>query len=170
MNNDPVEREMEFRKRIEQAALAQREARATRRVARGMGSSLGFLARFLARFKTPFIVASLAALPVLFVSIFALGIRWTDAYACSITEAKRSPALIAAIGEPVEPGFFAWSFAYRQEGSTTDAAYSTNVSGPKGAGTLRVQFYRSPVGSSLAMDLEKDGNTDVVHRGPAQCQ
>lgn len=166
MSNDPVEREKEFRKRIEQAALAERESRPARRVARGIGSAFGSLARL----KTPLGVALLVALPALFFSVFAFGIRWTDAYACSITEAKRSPALIALVGEPIETGFLAWSFAYRQEASTTDATYSTNVSGPKGAGTLRVQFYRSPVGSSLAMDLEKDGQTHVVHRGPAACR
>ncbi len=167
MSNDPVEREKEFRNRIEQSVLAQRESRPSRRVARGIGSASGFLARPL---RTLFVLAFVVGFPAFFFFIFALSIKWTDAYECSIAQARRSPALIAEVGEPVEAGFFAWSFAYAKEASTTDAAYSTNVSGPKGSGTLRVQFYRSPVGSSVTIDLENDDQTRAVYRGPAVCQ
>ena len=94
----------------------------------------------------------------------------TDAYACSLAEARRSPVVIAEIGEPVEAGFFAWSSSYSQEGSVTDASFRTALAGPKGKGTLRVRWYNSPVGSSLRMELEKGGRTHTVYGGTIPCR
>jgi outer membrane usher protein FimD/PapC len=106
----------------------------------------------------------------LFVYIFGLHIKGTNAYACSLGEARRSPVVITALGEPLEAGFFAWSSNYSQEGSVTDASFRTALEGPKGKGTLRVRWYNSPVGSSLHMELEKDGQTRAVYGGTIPCR
>lgn len=163
MNKDPLERELEFRRSIEESARARREARPGRRVLR---SGLNAVGRRVGLFVALTIIAAVAGF---FTVIFGIAVKWTDAYACSMAAAGKSPVVIAELGEPLDAGFFAWSFSYIREGSTTDAYYSTALSGPKGNGTLRVQFYRSPVGSALNMNLEKDGLTQSVHRGPVVC-
>jgi hypothetical protein len=105
-----------------------------------------------------------------FLALFGWAIKLTDAYACSIAEAHRNPAVIAELGEAVEPGFWAWCGAYRQEASVTDTSFRTELRGSKGRGTLRVYWYAAPVGSSLRMELEKDGRTQMIYSGPVSCR
>jgi hypothetical protein len=105
----------------------------------------------------------------LFVFIFGVFIKWTDAYTCSMTEARRSPAVVAELGEPIGAGFFAWTFGYSKRGSVTDTSFRTTLTGPKGEGMLRAQWYNSPVGSSLRMELEKDGKKQVIYSGVVPC-
>src|SRR5688572_12060789 len=156
MHNDPLAREQEFRRQIEQAALAKRAARLRR--ARPWMRVVEPLANFpLIRILLPFTLLVLLVFGAFFFVLFGFAIKWTDAYACSIAEARRSPAVISQLGEPIDAGFFAWSFGYSQELSVTDTSYSTELTGPKGEGTLRVRWYNSPVGSSLQMVLDKDG-------------
>ena len=102
------------------------------------------------------------------VSVFGLMIKWTDAYACTLDEARRSPVVIAELGEPIEAGFFAWG--HWEKGTVTQAGFRTSIAGPKGKGTLRVQLYSSPIGSSLRMYLDKDGRTQQVYGGPTNCR
>jgi hypothetical protein len=167
MHKDPLERELEFRKSIEQAALARRESHPARRLFRWLTSFVPTLAR-----RTVTVLA--IAIPILFVGlfvvIFGIAVKWTDAYACSMAVASRSPTVLREIGEPLEPGFFVWSFSYIREASVTDASFRTALAGPQGSGTLKVHLYSSPLGSSLNIDLEKNGQTYIVHRGPAQCR
>lgn len=102
--------------------------------------------------------------------VFGFAMKWTDTYACAVSEAKRNPIVIEQLGEPIETGFFAWSFSYSKKGSTEDAHFNTNLTGPKGTGTLYVDSYRSPVGSSLRMVMEKDGQDYNVYNGAFQCR
>lgn len=169
MQKDPRESERQFRQAIEEHAVARR--RAERRRSRPW---LGWLEAFGALFSKRLWALLAVAVPFafvgLFVYIFGLHTKGTDAYACSLSEARRSPVVIAELGEPVEAGFFAWSGSYIQEGSVTDASFRTTLTGPKGEGTLRVRWYNSPVGSSLHMKLEKDGRTHAVFDGPIPCR
>ncbi len=105
----------------------------------------------------------------LFLFIFGFHIKWTEAYACSLAEARRSPAVIAELGDPVATGFFARSYSYSQGGGVTTASFSTALKGPKGEGRLFVNWYSSPIGSSLQMELEKEGRKYPVYAGAAQC-
>jgi hypothetical protein len=104
------------------------------------------------------------------VFLSGIAIKFTDAYACTLAEARRNPAVIAEIGEPIEAGFFAWSFGYSQRGSVTDTSFSTTLRGPKGDRTLLAQWYSAPVGSSLRMALEKDGIVRQVYAGAIPCR
>jgi|GEM_PF-2484719 len=105
-----------------------------------------------------------------FLGIFGLSAKLTEAYSCSLSVARRSPVVVAELGEPVEPGFFAWLYGYSQEGSVTDTSFRTSLAGPKGEGTMRVGWYRSPVGSSLWIELEKGGRKQVVYSGTIPCR
>ena len=169
MHKDPLAREREFRERIEQAAREQRAARLRRsRPWLAWLKALGALF-----FKLPWLLLLplfLAPFAGLFLYLFGLHAKGTEAYACALSEARRSPSVIAELGEPVEAGFFAWSRGYIREGSVTDTSFSTALAGPKGGGTLRVRWYTSPVGSSLQMELEKDGRTQHIYGGPVPCR
>ena len=169
IHKDPLTREREFRQTIERAAQTRRAAR-IRRARPWLGWLESLAALFFRRLGRSLFVVALLAFGGLFVYIFGLHVKGTEAYACSLAEARRSPSVIAELGEPVEAGFFAWSHSYSQQGSVTDAAFRTELAGPKGEGTLRVRWYSSPVGSSLHMELERDGRAQVVYDGAAPCR
>ncbi len=105
-----------------------------------------------------------------FVYIFGFYIKGTDAYSCSLDVARRSPAVVAELGEPVEAGLFAWTSNYSQEGSVTDASFRTTLEGPKGKGGLRVRWYASPVGSAMRVELKRGGRARVVYEGAIPCR
>lgn len=164
MSKGPDESERQFRRMIERAAEARRQSRPSRRW-------LGALKRpFRNRPGLMLLLLFLLCLGGFFALIFGLAVKWTDAYSCSLAEARRSPLVVAELGEPVEAGLFAWMYGYSHEGSVTDTAFRTTLAGPKGEGTLRVQWYRSPLGSSLRMELEKDGLTRTVYGGAIPCR
>ena len=169
MDNDPLAREQEFRRQIEQAAQTKRAAR-LRRSRPWMGGAEPIAGFLVNRLWLPVLLLVLLIFGGFFFVLFGFAIKWTEAYACSIAEARRSPAVIAQLGEPINTGFFAWSFGYSHELSVTDTSYSTALTGPKGEGTLRVRWYKSPVGSSLQMVLEKDGSQHSVYSGPIPCR
>jgi hypothetical protein len=160
MGRDPLERERDFRSAIERSALARRQARGLRPWRRGL----------LFSFRTGLLLSLALCLVGLFVFIFGVGIKWTDAYSCALAEARRSPAVVAELGEPIEVGFFAWTNGYSRAGSVTDASFRTDLAGPKGEGTLRVWWYSSPLGSSLRMELEKGGRRHSVYSGTIPCR
>ena len=162
MGKDPLEGERHFRQIIGRSAEARRQARQSRRWLRTLALP------FFNRPGLTLLLVVLVCFGGFFIFIFGVVIKWTDAYACSLAEARRSPAVIAELGEPVEAGFFAWG--HWEKGSVTDASFRTTLAGPKGEGTLRVQLYSSPLGSSLRMELEKDGRTQQVYGGPAPCR
>jgi hypothetical protein len=169
MGNDPLAREQEFRRQIEQAAQAKRAAR-LRRSRPWMGVAEPIAGFLLNRLWLPVLLLVILIFGGFFFVLFGFAIKWTEAYACSISEARRSPAVIAQLGEPINTGFFAWSFGYSQELSVTNTSYSTALTGPNGEGTLRVRWYKSPIGSSLQMVLEKDGSEHSVYSGPIPCR
>ena len=169
MNKDPLAREQEFRRRIEQAAQEKRAAR-LKRERPGLGVVRRILQFFIFRLWLPVVLLVLLVFGGFFFLLFGFAIKWTEAYACSIAEARRSPVVISHLGEPIEPGFFAWSFGYSHELSVTNTSYSTVLTGPKGEGTLRVGWYKSPIGSSLQMTLEKDGSQHSVYNGTIPCR
>lgn len=164
MDKDPIEGERHFRQTITRSVEARRQSRWRHRW-------LKTLARpFLNRPGLTLLLIVIMCCVGFFLFIFNVAVRWTDAYACSLAEARRSPAVVEELGEPVEAGFFTWLYGYSQQGSVTDTSFSTTLVGPKGEGTLQVQWYSSPVGSSLRMELQKGGQTHLVYRGAVPCR
>lgn len=171
MADDPREGERRFRQGIERAAAARQLAARSRRPRAWVARVAGWLAAalFWRAWVTP-LLAALALLGGVFVLIFGLAVRLTQAYACALSAAERDPAVIARLGAPVEAGFFAWSGGWARRGSVTDGAFSTSLRGPRGEGTLRVRWYDSPVGSSVRIELRTGGETLLVHSGAAPCE
>lgn len=155
MAKDPLESERNFRQVIERSGEARRQTRSQR----------GWL-RF---FNRPILLLLIVALCVgsFFIFFFGIVIKWTNVYSCSLAEARHNSSVIAELGEPIDAGLFAWG--YWEKGTVTESSFRTTLTGPKGSGTLRVQVYASPLGSSLRMELDKDGRTQQVYRGPTSC-
>ena len=66
----------------------------------------------------------------------------SDAYKMAVTRAKAHPAVIEALGTPIEEGLFL-SGNTNVNGSSGEADLSVPLSGPKGKGTLYVVATKS---------------------------
>ncbi|MEO6874219.1 MAG: cytochrome c oxidase assembly factor Coa1 family protein [Opitutaceae bacterium] len=70
---------------------------------------------------------------------FVTGImRSSDAYLGAMARARSAPTVIAALGTPLEPGYFVMG-SIRISGPTGFAELSIPVSGPKGRATIYVE-------------------------------
>ena len=65
-------------------------------------------------------------------------LKSNDPYRDSIAAVGTNPDAIAALGEPIEPGFFP-SGSINSNNGVGDVDFSIPVSGPKGSGTIRVK-------------------------------
>lgn len=155
MHKNPPEREREFRQRIESFGASQRIAQSPR--LRFLWWLRSLAAPLIKHLRLTLLLVALSAFGGLFLLIFGVFVKWTDAYSCSLAEARRSPAVIAAIGEPIEAGFFAWIYGYSQQGSVTDTSFRTTLAGPKGEGTLRVWWHRRLWGRHCGLSCRRTG-------------
>jgi hypothetical protein len=95
-------------------------------------------------------LAMLAIVPLILLYIFGFSIKTSEEYACALDTAERNAQVIRITGEPVKPGLFAWIFYFESGGGERQGNFSTSLSGPRGKGTLKVQFYRTPLGPHWA--------------------
>ena len=86
--------------------------------------------------------------------LFAFAIKYTEEYACVLKFVKEDKTVLQTVGEPVEPGLFAWTLYFTWEGSVRQTAFSFRVTGPKGHGQVKARTYRAPVGSSMFIHFE----------------
>ena len=63
--------------------------------------------------------------------------RTTDAYQIAMSKARQHPAVIDAIGEPIEVGWFV-SGNISVSGTSGEADLSVPLNGPQGSGTLYI--------------------------------
>lgn len=77
------------------------------------------------------------------VAFFAFGLmKSTDAYKTAVERAKADERVVAALGTPIEQGF--WVSGHSQvDGSSGSADFSIPLSGPKGKGTVYVVATKS---------------------------
>lgn len=102
-------------------------------------------------------------LTTVFTTVFG-AIKSSDVYTQAVAEAQANPEVVAALGEPVEPGFLV-SGSVEVSGPVGQADLSIPLSGPQASGTLYVtavkeagewQFTRLEVaveGSAERIDL-----------------
>ena len=77
----------------------------------------------------------------IFLAVFS-GMKQTDAYKTALQRAKSDPAVVAALGTPIEDGFMI-SGSTNVNGASGDADLAIPISGPKGKGTLYVVAKKS---------------------------
>lgn len=92
-------------------------------------------------------------------------VKRSGAYQDAVMRVQASPAATAALGEPIEAGFFV-SGSVSVEGPSGQAALSIPVSGPRGGGTLYVEATKRADRWEFALlELEvdgQDGRIDVL--------
>lgn len=77
-----------------------------------------------------------------FAALIVGTLKNNEAYAGAMSRAQASPAVVAAIGEPVEAGW-AVSGEWNENGASGTANLSIPLSGPRGSGTLFVEAEKS---------------------------
>jgi hypothetical protein len=105
----------------------------------------------------------------LFAFVFGYFIKTTDEYACVLQITQQDDELVRSLGEPIEPGFFAWLSNYGGEGQQFETSFRTAVSGPRDSGNIHAQIYLSPVGSAMTIKFSGDAGNILIYDGPYQC-
>ncbi len=114
--------------------------------------------------------AGLALLfPLAMVLFFALFIKTTGEYDCIMRTVVQHPDVVREIGEPVEPGLLAWSPFFESGGRVRQGYFVTNISGPRGKGKIKADFYRAPVGATMTIFFESQGQELTLYDGPYIC-
>jgi len=102
------------------------------------------------RRRWPWLVAAgclgLLVLAAVFVGVILLavstGMKSSDAYAQALEAAQEHPAIVEALGEPMEPGFLPGG-SINVTGPTGQADLSIPIKGPKGSGTIYLSATKS---------------------------
>jgi len=115
-----------------------------------------------------FLVTGVLPLTIL-LFVFGFFAKTTAEYACIVEAAQRHPAVVAAVGQPVSPGLFAWTQFFEISGAVRQGAFSTSLSGPLGRGRLRGEFYRAPLGATMRVTFKTDGKEIELYSGPYLC-
>ncbi len=111
-----------------------------------------------------------AVLPIFMLFIFGFSIKTTPEYRCVIQTVTHDRQVVAITGEPVSPGFFAWTGFFESGGGVRQGSFSTRVSGPAGAGTIQAQFYRTPLGEKLGIWFKAKGDELTIYDGDYPCR
>ncbi len=82
-------------------------------------------------------VALVAGFVALIVMVVFGAMKSSDVYKTAVARAKSNPAVIEALGSPVQEGMFL-SGKTNVDGASGEADLSIPVSGPKGSGTIYV--------------------------------
>ena len=120
--------------------------------------------------KFAWTLALFAIVPLILLYVFGFSAKNTEEYACALRTAEQSAEVSRLIGEPITPGLFAWTSYFESGGGLRQGRFSTGVSGPRGKGTLIVEFYRTPVGATLGLWLKTGGEEITVYYGNYPCR
>lgn len=106
-----------------------------------------------------------------FVAVLVFGVgkmlKGNDAYRESVALVQSNPQAIAALGEPIKPGFMvSGSFNFTNGEGTVDLTIP--VSGPKGSGSLRVVGEKKASGpwTYSTRELQVEGQSEAIPLGP----
>lgn len=101
----------------------------------------------------------LAAFIAFIIAIVFGAMKSSDAYRTALTRAKSNPAVVNALGSPIEAGFFV-SGKTNVSGSSGNADMTIPISGPHGKGTIYFvasKFAGEWTFSKLVVEVEKTG-------------
>ena len=91
-------------------------------------------------------------------------------YTCAVQLAQSNPQVVKLIGTPIKADTFAWISNYKSSGSNEGGQFTTQLSGPRGSGTLSVDGSHTRSNTNLDVTFEAGGETIQVHAGAAQCK
>ena len=112
--------------------------------------------------------------PLFFVAfmlfVFGFSIKFSDAYDCIMQAVEQDPQVIRAIGEPVTPGFFAWTTSYEGGFGYSSGHFYTAVSGLRGRGRIEAAFQSDPIYDLLiSIRFKFQGEETEIYRGAYEC-
>jgi len=102
--------------------------------------------------------------------IFGFSIKDSVMYTCAVDLAKKNEQVVQLIGAPIKADTFAWISNYESSGSAEMGHFTTQLSGPKGSGTLEVYGSHDRRGTDLDVTFDSNGQTVQVYSGAAECQ
>ena len=105
----------------------------------------------------------------IFFFVFSM-MKSNDAYQHSMDVARHDARVVAALGTPIEEGWFV-SGSFDESGGSGQAQFSIPVSGPKGAGTIYVEARKSAGEwrySTLVLEVDGSGKRVDLLPTPAQ--
>lgn len=121
--------------------------------------------------KAVFGAALLAMLPVaILLYVFGFSAKTGSEYKCVMRIAEESQQVVSVTGSPIKPGLFAWTKYYESGGATSQGAFFTAISGPKGDGTIDAGYYHSPNGDSLGIWFKAHNEKIEIYNGKYPCQ
>jgi Cytochrome oxidase complex assembly protein 1 len=110
-----------------------------------------------------------AAFIGLIVMIVFSALKSSDVYKGAVAKAKANPAVIEALGSPINEGLFV-SGNSNVNGASGESNLAIPISGPKGKGTIYVAAKKS-VGrwnySDLVVEIQKTGERIDLNKGAA---
>ncbi len=112
----------------------------------------------------------LVALAGFIVFIFGFSIKNSVLYKCAVQKAQSNADVVRLIGAPIKADTFAWISNYQSSGSSEVARFTTQLSGPKGNGSLNVSGSDDRRGVDLDITFESGGKAIQVNSGPVKCQ
>ena len=144
---------------LQQAEAAMLASQRVRRSTRGCGGCGCF-------FGMLFFVAFAGFM----IFIFGFSIKNSVMYRCAVQLAQSNPQVVKLIGTPIKADTFAWISNYESSGSNENGQFTTQLSGPKGSGTLSVDGAHNRSGTDLEVTFDMGGESVQVHSGVAQCR
>jgi hypothetical protein len=108
---------------------------------------------------TPLLLGGVAAIFIVVVIFGAL--KQTDVYKMAVARAKADPRVIAALGTPIDEGWYL-AGTTNVNGGSGDADLSIPISGPKGKGTIYAVATKSAgewAYSKLVVKIDSTGAT-----------
>ena len=115
--------------------------------------------------------ALLVALPIaILLYVFGFSAKSGAEYKCVMRIAGESKQVAAVTGSPIKPGLFAWTKFSESGGVTSQGAFFTSISGPKGDGTIDASYYHSPTGDSLGIWFTSHNEEIEVYNGIYPCK
>jgi hypothetical protein len=95
-------------------------------------------------------------------SLIVGAVKKSGAYQEAMEKARATPAVVEALGEPIEPGYFV-SGSVSVEGGSGEAKISIPLSGPKGKGTLYAEATkRANRWEFTLLELEVEGRSERI--------
>ncbi len=114
------------------------------------------------------ILLAIVIVPLLFV--FGFAIKTQPEYTCALHVAEKSEQVTSATGAPLTPGLFAWTKFFESGGALRQGGFFTSISGPQGAGTIDVSFYRAPTGAALGVWFTSHDEKIEVYNDTYPCE
>ncbi len=102
--------------------------------------------------------------------IFGFSIKNSVMYKCAVQLAQSNAQVVKLIGTPIKADTFAWISNYKSSGSNETGHFTTQLSGPKGSGTLDVSGSHDRSSTDLDITFDSNGETVQVYSGTAQCK